>query len=194
MISTNINAQELTENKKNTLKIVYSYGQLIEFNNKEMGEELASICFQESKGNSKIFQTNGKIVGDSNKSFGPMQVQLRSARDVARWNPAIFEKKFNSTSPTNNQLKKALLEDLHFNIAVGAAYFKKMLDLKKDLHEAIIAYNKGPNSKKKTKVYLVKVLNNKEMLASLFEPEPQKVEKTLDNEKGFWYTVKEWFS
>lgn len=141
-------AAQLTQMQKHVLKNAYKYGSQIHFRNQTYGETLASIVYQESKAGAKTYQRNGLIVGDRTrrghfKSLGPMQVQLPAARDVERWYPSIFHGYFGSYSPTDEELIVALLTDIDFNIQIGAAYFKKMIHIKKNWSQAILAYNRG---------------------------------------------------
>lgn len=143
-----VHAIELSNIQKYVLKSAHKYGSQINFQNQTYGETLASIAFQESKAGAKIYQRNGLIVGDRTrsghfKSLGPMQVQLPAARDVEHWYPAIYQGYFGVYSPTDEELIVALLTDVDFNIQVGAAYFKKMLQVKKNWSAAILAYNRG---------------------------------------------------
>lgn len=132
-----------------SLSLAYKYGQQIIYKGERWGETAASICWQESKGSFSKYTTNGVVLGDMNskgkpKSLGGMQVQGPAARDVEKWYPIIFKLKFGPYTPTDEELIIALLTDLDFNIQVGVAYFRKMLELKNgNWSEAILAYNRG---------------------------------------------------
>jgi len=158
-------AIELSNVQKYVLKTAYKYGTQIEWRGQTYGETLASIVFQETKAGAKIYQRNGIIVGDRSKtghykSLGPMQVQIPAARDVERWYPIIFKTYFGKYSPTNEELIVALLTYIDFNIRVGAAYFEKMLEMKKSWSQAILAYNRGPyNNGFDPNNYVAKVKN-----------------------------------
>jgi len=148
-ISFAVDCNILTEDQISNLKMAYTIGQKITFNNDHFGETIASILWQETKAGCEKYRSNGFIVGDKNrkgkpKSLGLMQVQIRAARDVEKWYPKIFEKEFGKNySPTNEELLIRLLIQPEFNISVGAAYYKKMLSIKKNWRKSILAYNRG---------------------------------------------------
>jgi len=144
-------AYALDSTQTHILNLAIKYGSQIHHNNQTYGETIASIVYQESKAGHKRYQRNGLIVGDrskrgSYKSLGPMQVQLPSSRDVERWYPEIFKGYFGLYSPTDEELIVALLTNVDFNIQVGTAYFKKMLEIRKYWSQAILAYNRGANN------------------------------------------------
>ena len=142
-------AYALDNTQDRVLSLAYKYGSQIHFRGDTFGETVAAIAYQETKAGAKIYQRKGIIVGDRAKSghyksLGPMQVQLPAARDVFRWYPEIMHDYFGRlTSPTDEEVIVALLTNTKFNIQVGAAYFRKMLEKKKSWHEAILAYNRG---------------------------------------------------
>jgi len=149
LFSTQVYAVDLSESQERILQLAYHHGSQIHYRNQTYGETIASIVYQETKAGAKIYQRNGIIVGDKSKkghykSLGVMQVQIPAARDVFRWYPQIMYSYFGRPCyPTDEELIVALLTDVHFNIEVGAAYFRKMLELKHSWSEAILAYNRG---------------------------------------------------
>lgn len=141
----------LTEGQLANLKLAYQYGEQITFRGDTFGETVASILWQESKAGCDLYKTKGFIVGDLTskgkpKSLGIMQVQLRSARDVERWYPEVFEKHFGKESPSDEDLILRLLLITEFNIEVGCKYYQKMLGSKKDWKKSILAYNRGASN------------------------------------------------
>lgn len=149
--STSASAIDLTLSQKIVLKMAYKIGNKYRVKNDTWGETAAAIIFQESHANSNKFKINGIIIGDKNrrgkpKSLGPGQVQLPAARDVEKWFPEIFKKKFGNFSPTEEELIIALLTDIEFNIEVSVAYFVKMVELADSWEKAILAYNRGLNN------------------------------------------------
>lgn len=151
-LSTSAFSATLTEDQNNILKLAYHYGNEIHFENETYGETVASIIYQETKAGSVIYQKNGVIVGDRSKrghykSLGVAQVQLPAVRDVFRWYPEILYSYFGRPYyPADEELIVALLTDDEFNIQIAAAYFRKMLEIKKYWSKAILAYNRGLNN------------------------------------------------
>ncbi len=141
----------LDDSQIHILKLAHKYGSQIHHNGQTYGETVASIVYQESKAGAKQYQRNGVIVGDRSKrghykSLGPMQVQLPAARDIEKWYPEIFKGYFGRFSPTDEELIVALLTNVDFNIQIGTAYFRKMLEIRKYWSKAILAYNRGANN------------------------------------------------
>lgn len=166
MVQT-VSATELSRNQQRCIELAYKHGNRITFNGDNFGETVAAMLFQESKANYKKYQKNGVVMGDGThkgfpKSMGPMQVQLATARDIEKWYPTLFKLKFGPHSPTDKELVHELLNDVEFNIQCGAAYFQKMLEVKRDYKRAILAYNRGPGDPVDKYDYVNKVLHWRE--------------------------------
>ena len=147
----NVSAIQLDDYQIKYLNYAYKYGNSITYMGQGWGETIASIILQESFAGHKKFTDNGIIIGDKNnqgkpKSLGIMQVQLPAAKDVGRWYPEVFKDKFGDRNPSDEELLIALLIDYRFNIHIGTHYFLKMLEIKQNWRQAILAYNRGANN------------------------------------------------
>ena len=148
VVGSYVDAAELSQNQKTCIELAYKHGNRVTLHGERMGETVASILWQESKGNYKVYQKNGVVVGDLDKrgrpkSLGPMQVQVPTARDLERWYPMLFKLKFGIYSPTDEELIIALLTDIEFNIQCGAQYFQWLLNRTGNYNKAILSYNRG---------------------------------------------------
>lgn len=99
-------------------------------------ETIQAILLQESTAG-----VNGPV-GDIGNGFGkrsycPMQVTIRAARDVLRSHPEL------DVYPTDEELLVALLSNDLFCMRMGALYFALMLDRTRNWSQAVLAYNRG---------------------------------------------------
>lgn len=76
------------------------------------------------------------------RSYGVMQVKVVAARDVLKWRPQFGE------FATDEQLIARLMVDDEFNIRVASAYLKYLRRGANSDHQALVAYNLGPNAAK----------------------------------------------
>ncbi|MEA3452206.1 MAG: transglycosylase SLT domain-containing protein, partial [Bacteroidota bacterium] len=80
------------------------------------------------------------------RSYGAMQVRLPTAKLVIRSGYINFDKE-------DEYLLIKMITDTEFNIALGTAYFKNMLDRfegkENQWMKSVIAYNSGPGNVKK---------------------------------------------
>lgn len=77
------------------------------------------------------------------RSYGVMQVKVSAARDVLGWKPALGE------FDNDEQLIARLITDDEFNIKVGSAYLEYLRKKTDNDHQALVAYNVGPNAAKR---------------------------------------------
>lgn len=77
------------------------------------------------------------------RSYGVMQVKLAAARDVLAWKPKYGE--FSS----DDELIARLIADDEFNLRIASTYLKYLRRITDNDHEALVAYNLGPNAAKR---------------------------------------------
>lgn len=77
------------------------------------------------------------------RSYGVMQVKVSAARDVLRHKPKFGHFR------TDEQLIARLIADDEFNIRVASAYLKYLRKRSGSDHQALVAYNVGPNAAKR---------------------------------------------
>lgn len=120
-----------TKEQQYWLDLAYTEGSKI-----GMPETIQAIILQESTAG-----VNGPI-GDIGNGFGrrsycPMQVTIRAARDVFRSYPEL------DVYPTDEELLVALLTDDVFCVRMGTLYFSLMLSRTSSWSQAVLAYNRG---------------------------------------------------
>ncbi|MEK7321834.1 MAG: hypothetical protein AABZ84_02000 [Pseudomonadota bacterium] len=76
------------------------------------------------------------------RSYGVMQVKVPAARDVLRHKPQLGHFR------TDEQLIARLIADDEFNLRIASAYLKYLRKLSGSDHQALVAYNVGPNAAK----------------------------------------------
>ena len=76
------------------------------------------------------------------RSYGVMQVKVPAARDVLRHKPQLDHFR------TDEQLIARLIADDEFNLRIASAYLKYLRKLSASDHQALVAYNVGPNAAK----------------------------------------------
>lgn len=157
--------QQLTYRQKKALTLAFDYGSRVTYEGKKQGtktaEIVAGIIFQESRGNSEEFVRHGVIIGDGGDSYGPMQVQPGTAREIFEDHPYLLKKYFKKTRVSDAELKYALLHNLEFNIEMGSKYYEMMLKRFHGNHDrAILAYNRGPYKTSDPNHYIWNVKNN----------------------------------
>lgn len=76
------------------------------------------------------------------RSYGVMQVKVIAARDVLAWKPEFAE------ALTEEHLIARLIADDEFNLKVASAYLKYLRKNSDSDHQALVAYNLGPNGAK----------------------------------------------
>jgi hypothetical protein len=142
-------AQKLEPQQQTCIEIAYEEGSQIELYGDTWGETAASIAYQESHCNSKVYQTEGVVVGDLNsngrpRSLGVMQVQVATARHVGEVFPNVFMRKYGDRRPSDEELAVDLLIDMRFNITVGVHYFAWLLEYRNgNWDKAVLSYNRG---------------------------------------------------
>lgn len=131
----------ITKDQARLLKIAYEEGKKIGY-----PETIQAILWQETKAGS-YGKIDGIIIGDSKssrKSYGVLQVQLRTAREVLKKYPHL------GTFGTDAELLYRLLKDDRFNIRIGAHYFKNLIERfgenPSGWNRAVLAYNVGPSN------------------------------------------------
>ena len=140
---------DLEQSQIRCIELAYDEGSKIELYGDTWGETVASIAYQESWCNSSVWQTKGVVVGDLNskgrpKSLGPMQVQVRTAREVGRRFPHIFKERYGDRDPSDEELTIDLLVDTRFNIKIGVHYYAYLLNYRSgDWEKTILSYNRG---------------------------------------------------
>lgn len=78
------------------------------------------------------------LVGDDGTSFGPMQMQLRTAKEILRRNPTLLD----GTKRTDGGVVRRLLTDFEWALRMAAAHLR---DLRRQhgYKKALRAYNAG---------------------------------------------------
>ena len=76
------------------------------------------------------------------RSYGVMQVKVTAARDVLAWKPELAE------ALTDERLIARLIADDEFNLKVASTYLKYLRKKSDSDHQALVAYNLGPNGAK----------------------------------------------
>lgn len=77
------------------------------------------------------------------RSYGVMQVKVAAARDVLDSKPEFGHFR------TDEQLIARLITDDEFNLRIASAYLKYLRERTGSDHEALVAYNVGPNAAKR---------------------------------------------
>lgn len=77
------------------------------------------------------------------RSYGVMQVKVPAARDVLTWHPEYGHFR------TDEQLIARLITDDEFNLRIASAYLKYLRKRTDSDHQALVAYNVGPNAAKR---------------------------------------------
>lgn len=90
----------------------------------ELVETTQVVLFKETLAGEWGFNPNG-IEGDDGTSFGPMQNQLGTAKDVLKDFPHLLAIAGFKKIPVDKELKTALLKNVRFNVAVGAHNLKR---------------------------------------------------------------------
>lgn len=141
--------QNIEQEQKSCIIKVYNEGSKLQLYGQTWGLTTASIAYQESWCNSSKWKKKGIIVGDLDrngkpKSLGIMQVQVATAKFVMMKYPQIKINKYNTRTPSDQEIMIDLLLDDDFNIKVGVQYFGYLLKYRHgNIDKAILSYNRG---------------------------------------------------
>lgn len=140
MLSTKVFAiDNLTDKQKQNLDLVFEISSGI--GNPEI---IQAIALKESSaGESASYD---KRLSHNRRSYGILQVQVPTARDVLKNNPDLLTKFFPFKSLSeikDTDLKKLLINNLEANITIGAHVFKWYHSMASSIDTALAGYNMG---------------------------------------------------
>ena len=130
----------ITDEQLNTLQIVRDVARTVPAKNGETYEDtLSAICLTESSAGKNLIGDFNKNVILTKASLGVMQVQVATARYVAK----RVESMSWILSMTNAQIANRLLTDIEFSARVATHYFIILKDTREKYLHSVSGYNGG---------------------------------------------------
>lgn len=134
------NLLALSEKQLKTLQTVRDVARTIPDKKGETFENtLSAICLTESSGGRDVIGDFKKGLPITKASLGPMQIQIQTAKFMARtYKDLNWVKKM-----SDSRLANKLIVDLKFSATVAAYYMKWLSDYRKTYYCAVSGYNGG---------------------------------------------------
>lgn len=104
-------------------------------------EIIQAIMFKESRG--ILSAVGGANLPPNNRSYGLMQIQIRTARAVLKKNTTLIDEFNLSPKLTDREIIKLLTTNSVANITIGATYYNMLYDMLHSHTRALAAYNMG---------------------------------------------------
>ena len=152
----------LSTEQLKTLQIVRDVARTVPADNGETYEDtLSAICLTESSAGKNLIGDFKKNVVLTKASLGVMQVQVATARFVARKVEALAW----IDKMSNAQIANRLLTDVEFSARIAAHYFVLLKNDREKYFHSVSGYNGGMENKP----YYSRVMKNLQLINKLKE-------------------------